>query len=145
MSQQVNDNFDLLAGIPLDDRYRHETISSRDNIPSTKRYTGLPAFVEQTDTLYILIGGIENTNWVAINGAGGTAGVETYLVEGYPFIWRKGFGNEDNSMEVGDVIMSGQCNYDDGSGSKQTFVKYAVYVSGDPSFIASYDVIEYIQ
>lgn len=145
MSQQINDNFDLIAGIPLDYRYRHETISSRDNIPNTKRYTGLPAFVEQTNTLYILIGGIENTNWVAINGAGGTAGVETYLVEGYPFIWRKGFGNENNAMEVGDVIMSGQCNYDDGSGSKETFVKLAVYVIGDPSFITSYDVIEYIQ
>lgn len=144
MSQEINDNYDLLAGLPVEVDDRHETISGRDSIPMTKRYTGRMCYVEQTSTLYILIGGIDNTNWVAVNGPGGAAGVETYLVEGYPFIWRKGFGNEDNSMEVGDVIMSGQCNYDDGSGSKETFVKYAVYVIGDPSFITSYDVIEYI-
>ena len=88
MSQQINDNFDVLAGLPIERKYRQETIAGRDNIQSVSRYTGMQCYVEQTGVLYVLIGGIDNSNWTAVNGAAG--GVATYQVEGYPFLWRKG-------------------------------------------------------
>jgi len=82
MSQQINDNFKLLAALPLDDRYRQATVSSRDLIPPTRRYEGLISFVDQTSTLYMLIGGIENANWKGIAGADTSNDIET-IIEGF--------------------------------------------------------------
>lgn len=65
MSQQINDNYQLLAGLPLDDRSKKATIADRDAISSTRRYQGLLCFVEQTQTLYQLTGGISNSNWMS--------------------------------------------------------------------------------
>lgn len=64
MSQQINDNFEVLAGIPIDSRTKKGTIAERDAIPATVRYQGLKCFVEQTQTEYALIGGITNSNWI---------------------------------------------------------------------------------
>lgn len=148
MAQRINDNFNLLAGLPVEVDDRHQTISGRDNIPSTKRYTGRLCYVEQTQTLYMLVGGILNENWQPISGKTGVNDVSIYLVENYPFLWQKGrsdagVDNENNVMEAGDIIMLGYCDYDDGSGSKNTLVRLAKYVSGDATSISSYDVLIY--
>lgn len=82
MSQQINDNFQLLASLSLDDRYKQPTISARDAISQTRRYQGLLSFVEQTGTLYMLVGGIENTDWKGIAGADTSNDIET-IIEGF--------------------------------------------------------------
>lgn len=82
MSQQINDNFQLLAGLPIDDRIKKPTISERDAISSTRRFQGLQCFVEQTQTLYMLIGGISNTDWKGIAGADTSNDIET-IIEGF--------------------------------------------------------------
>ncbi len=82
MSQQINDNFQLLAGLPIDDRNKKLTIAERDAITSTRRYQGLMCFVDQTQTLYMLIGGILNSNWVGIAGANTSNALET-VIDGF--------------------------------------------------------------
>lgn len=82
MSQQINDNFQLLAGISLDDRYKQPTISARDAINTTRRFQGLLCFVEQTSTLYMLLGGIENSKWVGIAGANVSNALES-IIDGF--------------------------------------------------------------
>lgn len=82
MSQQINDNFQLLAALSLDDRYKQPTISARDAISSTRRFQGLLSFVEQTGTLYMLVGGIANANWKGIAGSDTSNDIET-IIEGF--------------------------------------------------------------
>lgn len=82
MAQQINDNFQLLAGLPIDDRNRKSTIAERDAISATRRFQGLQCFVEQTQTLYQLTGGILNSNWVGIAGNNSANELET-VIEGF--------------------------------------------------------------
>jgi len=82
MAQQINDNFQLLAGLPIDDRIRKPSISERDSISLTRRFQGLQCFVEQTQTLYLLLGGVENSNWVGIGGDNQSNGLET-VIDGF--------------------------------------------------------------
>lgn len=82
MSQQINDNFQLLAALSLDDRYKQPTISARDAISSSRRFQGLLSFVEQTGTLYMLIGGVANSNWKGIAGSDTSNDIET-IIEGF--------------------------------------------------------------
>lgn len=79
MAQQINDNFSVLAGIPIDDRYIKTTISLRDSISSLLRYEGLICYVSQTTTLYQLQGGITNSNWIGIAGANVSFGFEVAI------------------------------------------------------------------
>src|SRR6187431_2043737 len=82
MAQQINDNFQLLAGLPLDDRNQKATIAARDAISSTRRFQGLLCFVEQAQTLYQLQGGLLNTNWVGIAGSNVSNALET-IIDGF--------------------------------------------------------------
>jgi len=82
MAQQINDNFQLLAGLPIDDRTRKSTIAERDAISSTRRYQGLKCFVDQTQTEYTLLGGITNANWVGTTGSNVSNGLET-IIDGF--------------------------------------------------------------
>jgi hypothetical protein len=82
MSQQINDNFQLLAGLPIDDRNVKATITDRDAISSTRRFQGLQCFVQQTQTLYQLQGGILNSNWVGIAGANSSNALES-VIDGF--------------------------------------------------------------
>lgn len=82
MAQQINDNFEVLAGIPIDSRNKKATIAERDGISSTLRFQGLQCFVEQTQTLYQLQGGISNSNWVGIAGANSSNALET-IIDGF--------------------------------------------------------------
>ena len=82
MGQQINDNFTLLTGIPLDDRTRKPTIADRDAISLTRRFQGLQCFVEQTQTLYQLQGGVANSNWIGIAGANTSNALET-IIDGF--------------------------------------------------------------
>lgn len=79
MAQQINDNFQLLAGIPLDERNQKATISARDAIPSTLRFLGLICYVVQTNTTYQLQGGLANSNWVGIAGSNVALGFEVSI------------------------------------------------------------------
>lgn len=79
MAQQINDNFSLLAGIPIDDRFVKTTIALRDAISSVLRYEGLPCYVAQTRTLYQLQGGISNSDWIGIAGQNVSLGFETEI------------------------------------------------------------------
>lgn len=82
MSQQINDNFQLFAGLSLDDRYFQATISARDSISQSRRFQGLLSFVSQTQTLYMLIGGISNSNWKGIAGLDTSSNIEV-VIEGF--------------------------------------------------------------
>lgn len=82
MAQQINDNFQILAGLPLDDRTRKPTIAERDAIVSGRRFQGLQCFVDQTQTLYQLQGGILNSNWVGIAGVDISGGLES-IIDGF--------------------------------------------------------------
>lgn len=99
MAQQINDNFSLLAGIPLDDRNTKTTIGLRDAIPVTLRYEGLLCFVSQVSTLYMLQGGISNSNWVGIAGSNVTSDFETEI-EG--FLALSAGKTTLNAWEIGD-------------------------------------------
>lgn len=82
MAQQINDTFQLLAALPIDDRIKKANITERDAIPTTRRYQGLQCFVEQTETLYLLSGGVENTDWIGVFGGNIADGIET-VIEGF--------------------------------------------------------------
>lgn len=69
MAQQINDNFSLLAGIPIEQDMQKSTIGGRDAIKTTKRWLGMTCYVIQTNTTYQLQGGIANDNWVGIAGS----------------------------------------------------------------------------
>lgn len=99
MSQQINDNFSILAGLPLDDRNAKTTIGLRDAIPATLRFEGLLCYVSQTSTLYQLQGGIENSNWIGIAGNNVTSDFETEI-EG--FLALSAGKTTLNAWEVGD-------------------------------------------
>lgn len=74
MAQSINDNFRVLAALPIDDRYFKQTINDRNNIEVNRRYQGLLCYVLQTSTLYILKGGIDNTFWEEFGGGGQSNG-----------------------------------------------------------------------
>lgn len=99
MAQQINDNFQLLAGIPLDERNQKTTISARDSIPSTLRFLGLICYVVQTNTTYQLQGGLANSNWVGIAGENVALGFEV-SIDGFLAL-ANGKTNLD-AWEVGD-------------------------------------------
>lgn len=99
MAQQINDNFSLLAGIPLDDRTAKTTIGLRDAIPATLRYEGLMCYVSQVSTLYQLQGGIENSNWIGVAGSNVTSDFETEI-EG--FLALSSGKTTLNAWEIGD-------------------------------------------
>lgn len=82
MAQQINDNFQLLAGLPIDDRNVKPTIAERDAISSTRRFQGLTCFVQATQTTYQLQGGIANSNWAGIAGSNLSNGLET-IIDGF--------------------------------------------------------------
>lgn len=82
MSQQINDNFSLLAGLPVEDRIVKPTIAERDAISSTRRFQGLQCFVVQDQTLYLLLGGVLNSNWTGIAGNNISNGLET-VIDGF--------------------------------------------------------------
>ena len=82
MAQQINDNFQLLAGLPIDDRTRKGTIAERDAIAITRRFQGLQCFVEQSQTLYQLQGGITNDNWIGIAGSNVSNALES-VIDGF--------------------------------------------------------------
>ena len=82
MAQQINDNFNLLAGLPIEKDMQKPTIGERDSINSTKRWQGMTCFVVQTQTLYQLQGGVLNTNWVGIAGPNVSNALET-VIDGF--------------------------------------------------------------
>lgn len=79
MAQSINDNFTVLAGIPIDDRNVKSTLALRDAISSTLRFEGLTCYVAQTTTLYQLQGGITNSDWVGIAGENVALGFEVAI------------------------------------------------------------------
>src|SRR6478736_7740498 len=82
MAQQINDNFNMLAGLPIEKDMQKPTIGERDSINSTKRWQGMTCFVVQTQTLYQLQGGVLNTNWVGIAGPNVSNALET-VIDGF--------------------------------------------------------------
>src|SRR6478609_1229700 len=82
MAQQINDNFQLLAGLPIDDRIQKATIADRDAISLTRRFQGLKCFVVQTQTEYTLLGGIANANWVGTSGSNVSNALES-IIDGF--------------------------------------------------------------
>jgi len=82
MAQQINDSFQVLAGLPIDDRIVKPSITERDNISSTRRFQGLKCFVVQTQTEYTLLGGITNANWIGTSGANSSNALES-IIDGF--------------------------------------------------------------
>lgn len=108
MAQEINDNFKVLAQLPIDDRSRKTTIAERDAIESTRRYTGLSCYVEQTSTLYMLVGGITNSDWVSVfTTAGGQIKRETFTYTSP----NNTFTLSNNVTTLVDVQIGNGCNF----------------------------------
>lgn len=60
---EIPNNFDLNSPLPLDSRYLADTLVDRDAIPSVARHEGMQVYVGEDQTLYILKGGVDNTDW----------------------------------------------------------------------------------
>src|SRR5690606_35921520 len=105
MSQTINDNFRLVAALSIDDRYYKLNISQRDAIESGRRFQGLMCFVQQTQTVYMLFGGITNSNWTPIFGAGAVN--PKISIEGNLFWYHPIMGNDGETFEVGDLAING--------------------------------------
>lgn len=60
-------SYQRLGGFPLDDSTVFDTIFNRDAMVDGVRYQGMICYVEETDSLYLLKGGIGNDCWVALN------------------------------------------------------------------------------
>lgn len=57
------DPFDCQMPFPLDTRMQQPTLNARDGIPMNARWVGMICWVQSENSLYILTGGIANTNW----------------------------------------------------------------------------------
>lgn len=135
MAEEINDNFKLVTAKDLDDRYQQLTIATRDAIDTDRRYQGLPSFVQQTQTLYMLIGGTSNSNWVPVWGAG--AENPKISIEGNLFWYHPIMGNDGESFEVGDMAINGWI-------SQNKWGKILSYNGGDPTLFSGWDEIETI-
>lgn len=65
MAIELSSNFKLFAQLPLDSRNQVADIAARDAIPAGERYEGLSTYCIADQTVYRLIGGITNAEWVA--------------------------------------------------------------------------------
>lgn len=75
MSINLSSNFNLVTQLPLDARYVAVDITARDAIANIQRFEGLQVYVLSDTTLYMLIGGITNADWMPIGtGAPGADG-----------------------------------------------------------------------
>lgn len=135
MSQTINDNFKLVAAKSLDDRYYQLTIASRDLIDSNRRFQGLMTYVAQTQTVYMLFGGITNSNWTPIFGAGAVN--PKISIEGNLFWYHPIMGNDGGAFAVGDLAINGWI-------SQNVWGKVLSYNGGDPTLFSGWDVIESI-
>ena len=63
MGIKVASNFEVKASLPIDSRYQVANIEERDSIAAGVRYDGLQVYVKEEESVYVLKGGIENTNW----------------------------------------------------------------------------------
>lgn len=70
MGIELNSQFDVLTGLPLDGRTVAADITERNAIPALRRYEGLIVYVESAETNYQLVGGIDNANWEELSGSG---------------------------------------------------------------------------
>lgn len=70
------DNFTIYKPAAIDPRFVSETLAARDLITPDYRYEGLINYCEEDQTLYLLQGGIDNVNWVAIGGSGGASTID---------------------------------------------------------------------
>jgi hypothetical protein len=77
MPINLSSNFELSAQLPLDHRTVAATIAVRNAIPTIQRFQGLVCYVRTGSSggpeNWQLQGGIANSNWVLIGGAGGVA------------------------------------------------------------------------
>lgn len=60
-------SYQRLGGFPLDDSTVFDTIDNRNAMVEGVRYQGMMCYVEETDQLYLLKGGIDNQCWIALN------------------------------------------------------------------------------
>lgn len=60
-------SYQRLGGFPLDDSTVFDTIDNRNAMVEGVRYQGMICYVEETDQLYLLKGGVDNQCWVALN------------------------------------------------------------------------------
>jgi hypothetical protein len=74
----LGSNFGLTSGIPLDNRTVKADLTERDAIPAVSRYEGLTVYVESEEAVYMLVGGITNSDWVE-GSSGGTPTDSTWI------------------------------------------------------------------
>jgi hypothetical protein len=65
------DNFNIYKNALIDSRGYFATVVERDALNVAYRKEGLLTYCADTQTLYCLIGGTDNANWVAIGAIGG--------------------------------------------------------------------------
>lgn len=76
MSIDKISGFSIFINEPIDSRFTHATTTLRDAIEEEFRYEGLIAYCLDTQTLYLLQGGITNDDWVAIGGGLGASTID---------------------------------------------------------------------
>jgi len=68
MAETLGYQFDRVINQPIETNRQVPNISARNAIPTSKRWEGMECYVVSEETDYQLIGGIDNTFWVATTG-----------------------------------------------------------------------------
>lgn len=77
---------DILSGFrvqsneAIDSRLVSATLIDRDAIPAAARYEGLQTYSQEDAKIYVLSGGIENTNWVELSTLAGASDTREELL-----------------------------------------------------------------
>lgn len=81
-SLAIPKSYQRLGAFPLDDSTVLETIEQRNSMVEGVRYVGMISYVEETNGLYLLKGGLTNDCWTELNTGDTTIeGVKSYVVK----------------------------------------------------------------
>lgn len=81
-SLAIPKSYQRLGAFPLDDSTVFETIAQRNALAVGLRYIGMTTYVEETNCLYLLKGGVTDDCWTALNTGDTTVeGVKSYTVK----------------------------------------------------------------
>lgn len=73
MPQDIISQFDRKYNSPIETYRLLSDTNARNSIPAAIRWEGMLCYVIADATTYVLVGGINNTNWQALGDGGGTA------------------------------------------------------------------------
>lgn len=133
MGIPIISSFDIKAGLPLDSRSIVSTVANRDALDH--RYEGMTVFVVEENKAYVLLGGIDNSNWESADRYGpdisppqlarytmvSSSGEEVYAYSSSTvygnLVWTRSGGSltmrrPGHALEVGDRVIVRNVNVD---------------------------------